>query len=214
MGVIIMRTLLSIMPILSREYDQHFKSFTGVPVDKSKIGQSTSSADLAGQQGEDGEPKESGNNSESEVEKDKETGERGTKGRGTPTEAASVEEVSTGPKMRGSRCFEVLGYDIMLDSNLNPWVIEVNHLPRYVLVFSVWHDVPQELTVCLCFPLLQFRHGLADGPGHQAAADGAGVLRAAGDGGRPGGLCGAPQGRVREAPGRAEPSQRRGPEGA
>jgi tubulin polyglutamylase TTLL6/13 len=31
---------------------------------------------------------------------------------------------------RGSRCFEVLGLDIMIDSNLNPWMIEVNHLPR------------------------------------------------------------------------------------
>lgn len=31
---------------------------------------------------------------------------------------------------RGSRCFEVLGLDIMVDSNLNPWMIEVNHLPR------------------------------------------------------------------------------------
>lgn len=29
-----------------------------------------------------------------------------------------------------NRCFEVLGYDVMVDSNLNPWVIEVNHLPR------------------------------------------------------------------------------------
>jgi D-alanine-D-alanine ligase-like ATP-grasp enzyme len=28
------------------------------------------------------------------------------------------------------RCFEVLGYDIMIDSLLNPWLIEVNHLPR------------------------------------------------------------------------------------
>ena len=32
-----------------------------------------------------------------------------------------------------NRCFEVLGYDVMIDSNLNPWIIEVNHLPRYVL---------------------------------------------------------------------------------
>ena len=41
MGTIIMRTLLSIIPILSREYDQHFKSFTGVPVDIRKIHTST-----------------------------------------------------------------------------------------------------------------------------------------------------------------------------
>jgi hypothetical protein len=33
---------------------------------------------------------------------------------------------------RGSRCFEILGYDIMIDSNFKPWLIEVNHLPRYV----------------------------------------------------------------------------------
>jgi tubulin polyglutamylase TTLL6/13 len=37
MGVIIMRTLLSIIPILTREYDQHFKSFSNVPVDIRKI---------------------------------------------------------------------------------------------------------------------------------------------------------------------------------
>lgn len=34
------------------------------------------------------------------------------------------------PTSRGSRCFEVLGFDVMIDSKLKPWIIEVNHLPR------------------------------------------------------------------------------------
>lgn len=37
MGILCMRTLLSIIPILSREYDQHFKSFSNVPVDLRKL---------------------------------------------------------------------------------------------------------------------------------------------------------------------------------
>lgn len=38
MGTVIVRTVLSILPTLSREYDQHFKSFNNVPYksDKSK----------------------------------------------------------------------------------------------------------------------------------------------------------------------------------
>ena len=55
------------------------------------------------------------------------------------------------------RCFEVLGYDIMLDSNLNPWIIEVNHLPRYVL-YSLYHitmrplsaDLAVSTLICCC----------------------------------------------------------------
>jgi tubulin polyglutamylase TTLL6/13 len=123
MGVIIMRTLLSIMPVLSREYDQHFKSFNNVPVDRTKVGQAAErdgSSPLPGTS-EDA----TAGNSESEAEKENES-----KRSATASPAGSNTSGSGTPQTRGSRCFEVLGYDVMIDDNLNPWIIEVNHLPR------------------------------------------------------------------------------------
>lgn len=48
---------------------------------------------------------------------------------GVPGSCAT--KVEKGMMFRGSRCFEVLGLDIMIDSKLNPWMIEVNHLPSF-----------------------------------------------------------------------------------
>ncbi|CAL6041209.1 Tubulin_tyrosine ligase [Hexamita inflata] len=41
----------------------------------------------------------------------------------------------------GSNCFEVLGFDIMIDANFKPWLIEVNHSPSFTC------DTPLDLRI-------------------------------------------------------------------
>ena len=126
-GVLCTRTLLSIMPTLSREYDQHFKSFAGIPVDISKIpnsinsingakalpvastrGRSTdrtsripSSSSVGRESGEENEEEEDSHvalvNSNNDTANS--NGEDIEEG-----EKKETEEEDGNPKMRGSRC--------------------------------------------------------------------------------------------------------------
>lgn len=34
--------------------------------------------------------------------------------------------------VENSMCFEILGFDIFIDSDMKPWIIEVNHAPSFV----------------------------------------------------------------------------------
>lgn len=41
----------------------------------------------------------------------------------------------------GSNCFEILGFDVMIDRKFKPWLIEVNHSPSFTC------DTPLDLRI-------------------------------------------------------------------
>jgi len=133
MGILCTRTILSIVPILSREYEAHFKSFSTVPVDISSIptsGYSNSTGDSSSDQQQTGEAKKGDGNN---------VGDRSNSEQDDGNKSPRM------PKLRGSRCFEILGFDVMIDSNLKPWIIEVNHLPSFGTDSLLDKDIKERL---------------------------------------------------------------------
>ncbi|XP_067829578.1 tubulin polyglutamylase ttll6 isoform X2 [Heptranchias perlo] len=52
----------------------------------------------------------------------------------------------------GSACFEILGFDILMDRNLKPWLLEVNHSPSFTTDSRLDREVKDNLlydTICL-----------------------------------------------------------------
>lgn len=118
-GNICAKTVISVSPVLVREYDKVFglmDMYSSCPLEK-KVATSVPKAAKA----------------------EKLSGETATASF-LPPPPSSLQKQS-----RGSRCFQILGFDIMIDSQFKPNLIEVNHLPscKY-LVIMPWKNTPQQ----------------------------------------------------------------------
>eukprot|EP01038_Epipyxis_sp_PR26KG_P005590 gene5590-7718_t len=186
MGTLCTRTILSIMPTLSREYEQHFKSFDNVPYDPKDINDykknnntnstnngnnsdnnNTINTSRANKSSKNRINNSNNNNGQSEAESDEEEEDNdgdnndnnedsdtgGNNNENDQQQSGANDQSDTNseanqpktPKIRGSRCFEVLGFDIMIDSNLKPWLIEVNHLPSFGTDSALDKDIKERL---------------------------------------------------------------------
>ena len=47
--------------------------------------------------------------------------------------------------IEGSRCFEILGFDVIIDALLKPWLIEVNHLPSFATESSLDENIKSKV---------------------------------------------------------------------
>lgn len=170
-----MKTVLTILPTLSREYEAGYKSFNQVPLVRpsppkpagtedpaiaeieeapTAVGTATNAPALTAENLAALESAENEDKEGAEEEEDGSDGESAEGVGGVPGSCAT--KLDKNLIYRGSRCFEVLGLDIMIDSKLNPWMIEVNHLPSFGTDSPLDLDIKERLMdeVFNCLPVL------------------------------------------------------------
>jgi len=62
-----------------------------------------------------------------------------------PNKAQYDYTMTNNPGQVNSMCFEILGFDVLIDDKLKPWLIEINHAPSFAtdtpLDFKMKKDV-------------------------------------------------------------------------
>jgi len=115
-GEICVKTIISIAPILEREYNITFG-----------LNQITNQDSVGGTKHSDCSTWPD-NMKASNKENSSDTSNSNPV---LPENTNTTKELPTIKELKGSRCFAILGFDIMIDSKIKPYLIEVNHLPSF-----------------------------------------------------------------------------------
>lgn len=144
---LVTKSLIAVTPHLAASYQQT------VPSDPTPLGSSSSSGGchrggVGGSSGKQWYTASHPNKRHSSSSSDGSPGStasgcgsgRRRKGRAGPSPAAVA-------AAQGCRCFELLGFDVLIDADLKPWLIEVNHSPSFNIDSPLDRAIKEALVV-------------------------------------------------------------------
>ena len=156
-GDVCVKTLLSILPTLDREYETTF-GFRGEDCGRDGYVKSANMCDFKADishSSVDNCSSVPGDIAEEKMNDDGKENARSDNQAKFEHGRTPQSSVSSHPQnfIEGSRCFQILGFDIMIDSRLKPRLIEVNHLPSFAtdshLDESIKSKVVEQALACV-----------------------------------------------------------------